>query len=767
MIRSSLFVVHLLSACPVALGQPYPVPDFADLRIPSGHRFVAVDVDFDGDLDLVSSDDAYVFHINNNGVYDETLVAQGQDPFDMLLEDVDGDTDLDIIGIVPGSDTVQLLINQGDLQYDSPVVILQGGTPRTGSYFDINADGINDTVVSFRNESYISVLPGQGEGVFGEEQRIAMTSSGKMKHIFTDLDADGDLDLATAETNNMVVVFLNDGFGNFELTHQYPTCPDLNDLVAGDVDGDGDADLVLCYMDTHPEPGGVQVLLNTGDASMTPMPEFISDAGPSSMALHDLDADQDLDLVVTNDRTSSASIFINDGNAQFSLHKVLPTSDRPGFVRIFDVNLDGVPEIGVTSIFRTFQRPLDLFYANGDLGYGQTRIQDLTHRPYDMITLDLNADTYPDVIQTSSGNVLSVFLSDTNGGVIFDRDYIIGESPRIEPPIDLNGDGILDIVTSNQGGLTTVSVLLGTNTGTLVQFDEFVLQRRSSCSAFLDLDGDGDLDMVTMANSVDRIHIYSNDGNIGFTYTGEIDTGGKRPSVCRTLDIDNDGIEELLVGYSQSSSAQVFRPDGALGLVEGPEFALPSTIRVMELSDVDLDGDLDPVYIIAGRIGVMRNQSDGTLAPVELYGAELSSLISIALNDLNGDGYPDAVVGFERGSVLQVLINDGAGAFEETITLPSRGTSFGLAIDDIDRDGDNDLVASNSDLRTLSVHPNLRVRASCPADFNADGSLDFFDVTEFIQAFNDQDASADLNDDGLFDFFDVSAFLVAYGEGCP
>ncbi|MBO6740529.1 MAG: hypothetical protein JJ916_11785 [Phycisphaerales bacterium] len=53
------------------------------------------------------------------------------------------------------------------------------------------------------------------------------------------------------------------------------------------------------------------------------------------------------------------------------------------------------------------------------------------------------------------------------------------------------------------------------------------------------------------------------------------------------------------------------------------------------------------------------------------------------------------------------------------------------------------------------------------ADFNADGELNFFDVSEFLVAYQAQDPQADLNDDGLFNFFDVSAFLVAFGAGCP
>lgn len=57
--------------------------------------------------------------------------------------------------------------------------------------------------------------------------------------------------------------------------------------------------------------------------------------------------------------------------------------------------------------------------------------------------------------------------------------------------------------------------------------------------------------------------------------------------------------------------------------------------------------------------------------------------------------------------------------------------------------------------------------ADCPADFNGDGMLDFFDVSAFLDAFINSMASADLNEDGQLNFFDVSTFLVSYAAGCP
>lgn len=55
----------------------------------------------------------------------------------------------------------------------------------------------------------------------------------------------------------------------------------------------------------------------------------------------------------------------------------------------------------------------------------------------------------------------------------------------------------------------------------------------------------------------------------------------------------------------------------------------------------------------------------------------------------------------------------------------------------------------------------------CAADLNADGMLDFFDVSVFLTAFSNEDPIADFNADNMWDFFDVSAFLTAFNAGCP
>ncbi len=55
----------------------------------------------------------------------------------------------------------------------------------------------------------------------------------------------------------------------------------------------------------------------------------------------------------------------------------------------------------------------------------------------------------------------------------------------------------------------------------------------------------------------------------------------------------------------------------------------------------------------------------------------------------------------------------------------------------------------------------------CEADFTGEGDLNFLDVSAFLTAFGNQDASADFTGEGQFNFLDVSAFLTAFGMGCP
>ncbi len=81
--------------------------------------------------------------------------------------------------------------------------------------------------------------------------------------------------------------------------------------------------------------------------------------------------------------------------------------------------------------------------------------------------------------------------------------------------------------------------------------------------------------------------------------------------------------------------------------------------------------------------------------------------------------------------------------------------------------GEGSVVEAAVDAVQVELVSCEDVSNPCPADFTADGNLNFLDVSAFLAAFGNQDPAADFTGEGSFNFLDVSAFLSAFGNGCP
>lgn len=82
--------------------------------------------------------------------------------------------------------------------------------------------------------------------------------------------------------------------------------------------------------------------------------------------------------------------------------------------------------------------------------------------------------------------------------------------------------------------------------------------------------------------------------------------------------------------------------------------------------------------------------------------------------------------------------------------------------------GEYSLATLNGCGGVISDGALLEVAASCPADLTGNGTLDFFDISAFISAYNAGDPGADLAAPfGSLNFFDVSAYIASYNAGCP
>jgi hypothetical protein len=159
-----------------------------------------------------------------------------------------------------------------------------------------------------------------------------------------DVDGDGDTDLVLAVEFRPNLLLLNDGHGRFRpaSARRLPSPPrDSEDALLADLDGDGDLDLVVVSEDDERN----EFYLNDGTGHFAPEHARLPVAGVSNgVAAADVDGDGDLDIAIANNGPDR--LLLNDGAARFRLSDGLPEdSDVTQDVAFADLDGDGDPDI--------------------------------------------------------------------------------------------------------------------------------------------------------------------------------------------------------------------------------------------------------------------------------------------------------------------------------------------------------------------------------------------------------------------------------------
>ena len=161
---------------------------------------------------------------------------------------------------------------------------------------------------------------------------------------------------------------------------------------------------------------------------------------------------------------------------------------------------------------------------------------------------------------------------------------------------------------------------------------------------------------------------------------------------------------------------------------------------------------LIPDYIGVPGFGI--GQLDGKVALVKN-----SQIVSTCPNDVGGDPTIADLVGYGHNTNCYF----GVSSTVNTSILAGATRKDNGCQDTRQNFHDFLIIAPNP--RGSYTPPNV-CTPSCPADFNGDGQVDFFDYLDFVQAFASDDPSADFNGDGQVDFFDYLDFVIAYDAGC-
>lgn len=287
---------------------------------------------------------------------------------------------------------------------------------------------------------------------------------------------------------------------------------------------------------------------------------------------------------------------------------------------------------------------------------------------------------------------------------------------------DFTGDGLPDVVYAVVLGTVLIRNEGGGNwTPELLLADgEPVLSVRSATAA--DFDDDGDVDLFLGGELPAPSQFLTNHGDGSFSATpltgldhrvwsaalGEFSGSGRLDLFVATYDADLS-LEAIMAG-SRGSGQALLVQDGT-GAWSEQVGALPAfTDDAMSLQGAPLDADGDgilDVYLVndfgpyAVPNQLLHNDGTGHFAAVENSGADISIYaMGAGVGDLNGDGHPDLFV--SDVGPPHYLVNDGAGGFADATqaadatipATPTNLTSWGVSINDMDRDGWDDVLVA-------------------------------------------------------------------------
>jgi hypothetical protein len=212
-------------------------------------------------------------------------------------------------------------------------------------------------------------------------------------------------------------------------------------------------------------------------------------------------------------------------------------------------------------------------------------------------------------------------------------------------PVDINGDGYLDLVAAI--GLPVNQVVWYEYTAT-----GYVRHNVGAFASYIgttwpcDLDGDGDIDIV--ASGEEGLIWFRNEGGGAFTKIAiDVSMGYL---YARPGDVDNDGDMDIVV------------------------------------HDKSYDG------VMYGDLWLFRNNGAMTFVPEKIFNVTKSDIWRINVGDLNGDGYLDIQT---SGEPLHVFLNDGTGVFWLKYTMDDTIHIDGSWLSDFDADGDLDIMSAN------------------------------------------------------------------------
>ncbi len=210
----------------------------------------------------------------------------------VAIADVNRDGKLDVLVAETGCNScstsgIAVLLGNGDGTFQSAKTFGTGGSGGAEGFFageslavaDVNGDGKPDVAVVNSESNTVAVLLGNGDGTFQSAVTYGTGGSYPDAVAISDLNGDGNPDLVVVnQSEGTLAVLLGNGDGTFQAAVTFSTGGSSpNWVFVADLNGDGSPDLVVAN-----ESGTVGVLLNNSVPSTPTTTTLVSSLNPSN-----------------------------------------------------------------------------------------------------------------------------------------------------------------------------------------------------------------------------------------------------------------------------------------------------------------------------------------------------------------------------------------------------------------------------------------------------------------------------------------------------
>jgi hypothetical protein len=284
-------------------------------------------------------------------------IPMGKEPIGVIAGQFTsaGLNDLVVANNGEGDGTIAVLLNDPNNPgtFLPPVIYSVGGRPFSVVTGQFTSSGYQDILVGTSTDT-VSLLLGNGDGTFQPPVQVSTGGDGGRFAIATPFAPGGNYNIVVANNStNNISVLLGNGDGTFQPPVIYPVGVQPYTLAVGDVSNDGFADIVAANQNLDDFSGGsISVLLNDRSNNFPSRTDYGAGAYPTDVLLGNFRGDDRVDIVVSNGILffgGGVSVLLNNGDGTFGMPTQYTTGGYAAGVGVADYNGDNFPDIVVAN----------------------------------------------------------------------------------------------------------------------------------------------------------------------------------------------------------------------------------------------------------------------------------------------------------------------------------------------------------------------------------------------------------------------------------